>query len=90
MLIYFVYQYIFFYKRIYIDILTLDCIHSYENNTATAICNIRYQTANNFINELDIFTDRTPAVIYAASWLHAKIILNYFKKNHLSITFPLL
>ena len=56
--------------------LNLHCTHSFENNSATASCNIRYQTANNFINELDILTDRTPIVIYAASWLHAKIILN--------------
>ena len=47
--------------------LTLDCTHSFENNSATAYCNIRYQTANNCINELDIFTNRTPVVIYAAS-----------------------
>ena len=66
-LIYFVYQYILILKGIYIDILTLDCTHSFENNSATASCNIRYQTANNFINELDIFTDRTPVVIYAVS-----------------------
>ena len=78
-LIYFVYQYIFIQKRIYIDILTLDCTHSFKNNSVTASCNIRYQTANNVINGFDIFTDRTPVVIYAASWLHAEIILNYFK-----------
>ena len=66
-LIYFVYQYIFIEKRIYIDILALDCTHCFENNSASASCNIRYQTANNFINEVDIFTDRTPVVIYAAS-----------------------
>ena len=29
-------------KRIYIDILTLDCTHSFEDNSATASCNIRY------------------------------------------------
>ena len=78
-LIYFVYQYILILKGIYIDILTLDCTHSFENNSATASSNIRYQAANNLINELDIFTDRTPVVIYTASWLHAKIMLNYFK-----------
>ena len=61
------------------DILTLNCTHSFENNSANAFCNTRYQTANNFINEFGIFTDRTPVVFYAASWLHAKIILNYFK-----------
>ena len=61
--------------------LTLDCTQSFENNSATASSNIRYQTAKIFINELDIFTDRTPVVAYAASWLHAKIILNYFKST---------
>ena len=66
-LIYFVYQYILILKGIYIDILTLDCTHSFENNSATASFNIRYQAANNLINELDIFTDRTPVVIYTAS-----------------------
>ena len=67
-LIYFVYQYILIFKGIYIDILTLDCTHSFENNSATVSCNIRYQTANNLINELDIFTDRTlVVVIYTAS-----------------------
>ena len=66
-LIYFVYQYIFIKKRIYIDILAPNCTYSFENNSATASCNIRYQTANNFINELDIFTDRTTVVIYAGS-----------------------
>ena len=66
-LIYFVDQYILILKGIYIDILTLDCTHSFENNSATASCNIRYQAANNLINELDIFTDRTPVVIYTAS-----------------------
>ena len=49
------------------DILTLDYTPSFENNSATASCNIRYQTENNFINQLDIFTDKTPVVIYAAS-----------------------
>ena len=63
----FVYQYIFISKMMYIDILTHDCTHSFENNSAPASCNIRYQTVNDFINELDIFTDRTPVVIYAAS-----------------------
>ena len=66
-LIYFVYQYILILKGICIDILTLDCTHSFENKSATASCNIRYQAANNLINELDIFTDRTPVVIYTAS-----------------------
>ena len=66
-LIYFVYQYILILKGIYINILTLDCTHSFENNSATASCNIRYNAANNLINELDIFTDRTPIVIYTAS-----------------------
>ena len=66
-LIYFVYQYIFIQRRIYIDVLILDCTHSFENDSVTASCNIRYQTANNVINGLDIFTDRTPVVIYAAS-----------------------
>ena len=66
-LIYFVYQYIPILKGIYIDILTLDCTHSFENNSATVSCYIRYQAANNLINELDIFTDRTPVVIYTAS-----------------------
>ena len=67
-LIYFVYQYIFIFKKsTYIDILTLDCTLSFENYSATASFNIRYQTENNFINELDIFTDRTPVVMYAAS-----------------------
>ena len=47
--------------------MTLDCTHSFENNSATASSNIRYQTANTFMNELDILTDRTPVVIYAAS-----------------------
>ena len=67
MLLYFAYQYILILKGIYIDILTLDCTHSFENNSATASRNIRYHTANNLINELDIFTDRTPVVIYTAS-----------------------
>ena len=47
--------------------MTLDCTHSFENNSATASSNIRYQTANAFINELDTFTDRKPVVIYAES-----------------------
>ena len=66
-LLYFAYQYILILKGINIDILTLDCTRSFENNSATASRNIRYQTANNLINELDIFTDRTPVVIYTAS-----------------------
>ena len=66
-LIYIVYQYILILKGINIDILTLDCTHSFENNSATAFCNIRYQTAKNLINELDILTVRTPVVIYTAS-----------------------
>ena len=44
-----------------------NCTYSFENNSATASCNIRYQTANNCINELDIFTDRTTVLIYAGS-----------------------
>ena len=55
--------------------MTLDCAHSFENNSVTASCNIRYQ----FINELDIFTDATPVEIYVASGLHAQFILNCFK-----------
>ena len=58
---------IYLKKRIYIDMLMPNCTYSFENNSATASCNIRYQTANNFINELDIFTDRTTVVIYAGS-----------------------
>ena len=53
---------------------TLDCAHSFENNSVTASCNIRYQ----IINELDRFTDATP-VENVASRLHAQFILNYFK-----------
>ena len=55
--------------------VTLDCVHSFENNSVTASCNTRYQ----IINEIDIFTDATPVEIYVASWLHAQFILNYFK-----------
>ena len=47
--------------------LAPNCTYSFEKNIATASCNIRYQTANNLINELDIFTDRTTVVIYAGS-----------------------
>ena len=54
---------------------TLDCAHSFENNSVTASCNIRYQ----IINELDRFTDATPVEINVASWLHAQFILNSFK-----------
>ena len=52
--------------------LTLDCAHSFENNSVTASCNIRYQ----IINELDILTDATPGPveIYVASWIHAQFI----------------
>ena len=39
--------------------VTLDCAHSFENNSVTAYCNIRYQ----IITELGIFTDATPVVI---------------------------
>ena len=53
--------------------VTLDYAHSFENNSVTASCNIRYQ----IIIELDIFTDATPVDIYAASWLHAQFVLNY-------------
>ena len=56
---------------------TLDCAHSFENNSETASCNIRYQ----IIIELDIFTDATPIEIYVASWLHAQFILNYLKQT---------
>ena len=63
------------WKRIYINMVALDCAHSFEYNSVTASCNIRYQ----IINELDIFTDSTPVDIYVASWLHAQFILNYFK-----------
>ena len=43
-------------KRIYINMVTLDCAHSFENNSVTASCNIRCQ----IINELDIFIDAIP------------------------------
>ena len=43
--------------------MTLDCAHSFENNSVTAYCNIRYQ----IITELDIFTDATLVEIYVAS-----------------------
>ena len=43
--------------------VTLGCAHSFENNSVTASCNIRYQ----IIIELDIFTDATPVEIYIAS-----------------------
>ena len=55
--------------------VTPDCAHSFENNSVTASCNIRYH----IINALDIFTDATPVEIYVASWLHAQFILNHFK-----------
>ena len=55
--------------------VTLDCAHSFENNSVTASCTIRYQ----ILNELDIFTDATPVEIYVASWSHAQFILNSFK-----------
>ena len=55
--------------------VTLDCAHSFENNSVTASCTILYQ----ILNELDIFTDATPVEIYVASWSHAQLILNYFK-----------
>ena len=55
--------------------VTLDWAHSVENNSVTASCNIRYK----IINELNIFTDTTSVEIYNASWLHAQLILNYFK-----------
>ena len=71
----FEYQYIFNWKRIYINMVTLDCAHSFVNNNVTVSCNIRYQ----IINELDTFTVATPVEIYVASWLHAQFILNYFK-----------
>ena len=61
--------------------VTLDCAHSFENNSVTAYCNIRYQ----IITELDIFTDATPVVIYVASWLQVQFIL-----NNLSVTFQFL
>ena len=53
----------FIEKGYYINIVTLDCAHSYENNSVTASCNIHYQ----IINELDIFTDATSTKIYFAS-----------------------
>ena len=53
----------------------LDYAHSFENNSVTAYCNIRYQ----IITELDIFTDMTPVEIYVASWLQVQFILNYLK-----------
>ena len=43
---------------IYSDMLTLDCTHSFKNNSVTAACNNRYQRANDFINDLDIFTEK--------------------------------
>ena len=43
--------------------VTLDCAHSFGNNSVTASCNIRYH----IINELDIFTDATPVEIYVTS-----------------------
>ena len=55
--------------------VTLDCAHSFENNSVTASCAIRYQ----ILNELDIFTDATPVEINVESWSHAQVILNYFK-----------
>ena len=50
--------------------VTLDCAHSFENNSVTSSCNIRYQS----IIELSIFTDATPVEIYVAQF-----IFNYFK-----------
>ena len=53
--------------------VTLDCAHSFENNSVTASCYIRSQ----IIIKLDI--DATPIEIYVASWWHAQFILNYLK-----------
>ena len=65
--------------------VTLDCAHSFENNSVTASCNIRYQ----IINELDIFTDATPVEIYVASWLRS-VHFKIFEINNLSVTFQFL
>ena len=65
--------------------VTLDCAHSFENNSVTAFCTTRYQ----IVNELDIFTDATPVEIYVASWLHAQFILNIANKLSFG-NFPIL
>ena len=70
---------IYLKKRIYIDNSTLDCTYSFEYNSAIASFNIRYQRANDFINELDTSTDARSVEIYIASLLNAQIILNHFK-----------
>ena len=36
--------------------VTLDCAHSFENNSVTAYCNIRNQIITEIITEMDIFT----------------------------------
>ena len=60
--------------------VTIDCAHSFENNSVTASCTIRYR----ILNELDIFTDATPVEIYVASWSPAHKL---FQINNISVTF---